>query len=139
MVRLSILDLASFRRDGRVRFDKAQAPADELLPSQQKIHAERAGKAEAAINPDADVALRPPLVNEDLALTLNLGDAFKHIRMGAFLPARQAQGGDAAVPDRVTWHLRRFGRIRMPFAASLLEQLLAVMGRRAFDLDFEAD
>jgi len=36
----------------------------------------------------------------------------------------------------VTWSLRRVGRIRMPYAAALLRDFLAIQGRDAFDLDF---
>ena len=35
-----------------------------------------------------------------------------------------------------TWYIRRCGRVRMPFAASLLNDYLSIMGRDAFDLDY---
>lgn len=45
-------------------------------------------------------------------------------------------GSSVTLPKRVTWSLRRTGRVRMPYAAALLRDYLAIQGRDAFDLDF---
>jgi hypothetical protein len=42
----------------------------------------------------------------------------------------------ASITPYLTWKIRRCGRVRMPFAASLLNSYLSVMGREAFDLDY---
>jgi hypothetical protein len=49
----------------------------------------------------------------------------------------QAVNGQAINrPKRATWRLRRCGRVRMPYAAALLDLYTSVMSRKAFDLDF---
>ncbi len=38
--------------------------------------------------------------------------------------------------EYLTWKIQRYGRVRMPYAASLLNSYLSLMGRDAFDLDY---
>ncbi|GJD91010.1 hypothetical protein BHAOGJBA_4554 [Methylobacterium hispanicum] len=232
-VDLSIMDLASFRSDGAVRFDKGQACPAGLLPGQVRIYGERTGwlsdyvaacedkaaRAAAAVaaakaaarprpvaapvpeaafavlaanagdavpgapaappvepppaTPDAASALdgpasveaspaEPPAdlraemeaaierlrdaykdqasthgaVARRLLLAVASPDDFKNVAVGGFEPAKAAKGRPPHVPARVTWRLIRCGRIREPFAADILSNYLASVGRNAFEIDF---
>jgi hypothetical protein len=137
VVKLSILDFASFRLDGRVRFDEGQPAPAELLVAQQKIYTVRAAMAtESFLDPG-------PLTAhgiKDIASQLSFSstDAFKHIYSPSVMEAsvERADGATKNRPKRLTWRLRRCGRIRMPYAAALLDQYTTVMSRHAFDLDY---
>jgi hypothetical protein len=55
-----------------------------------------------------------------------------------FVDSARAKAADDPSDNkkRVTWHLRRVGRLRQPYIGALLNQQLDVMGRHAFDVDF---
>ena len=137
VVRLSILDLASFRGDGLVRVDEGHSPPAELLVGQQKVYEERTA-------PASNMLSDPKQLPKDGAICLNLQlafaseRAFKHIHTAVFQPSskHKVRGETIEKPNRVTWRLRRCGRIRMPYAAALLDQYTTVMSRQAFDLDY---
>lgn len=137
VARLSILDLASFRTDGRVRVDDGHAAPPGLLPAQQNVYVDRIKPSSDAL---ADPNLRPQggRIALDLQLTFASTEAFKHIHSPAFEDAlkQKAHGQTIERPRRATWRLRRCGRVRMPYAAALLDQYSSVMSRQAFDLDF---
>ena len=63
---------------------------------------------------------------------------FRYVEVGSFMPAKEARVNKVVKrdPSRVTWCLRRMGRIRMPFASDILDRYVAVVSRNAFDLDF---
>jgi hypothetical protein len=63
---------------------------------------------------------------------------FKHIHSPVFEEAskQKVDGQTIERPKRATWRLRRCGRVRMPYAAALLDLYTSVMSRQAFDLDF---
>lgn len=130
-VRLSILDLASLREDGRVRYDAEQPTDVPLLAALTSVIAQRV-KA-----PKAYLDGTPPASNA-LQLCFQSASPFNVIHEGRLLDKDTKQIGGKAVPlpKRVTWSLRRCGRIRMPYAAALLRDFLAIQGRDAFDLDF---
>ena len=137
VVRLSILDLASFRPDGRVRVDEGHTAPLGLLPAQQKVYEDRTKPAsEVLANPN----LRPQggRVALDLQLTFASTEAFKYIHSPVFEDAtkQKVSGQTIERPKRATWRLRRFGRVRMLYAAALLDLYTSVMSRQAFDLDF---
>jgi hypothetical protein len=137
VTRLSILDLASFRPDGRVRVDNGHSAPAGLLPAQQRFYEERTKPASDAL---ADPKLRPEGGRVALALQLTFAsaDVFKHIHSPVFEDAwtQKVDGQTIARPERMTWRLRRCGRVRMPYAAALLDLYTSVMSRQAFDLDF---
>ena len=137
VVRLSILDLASFRTDGRVRIDDGHTASPALLPAQQKVYGDRTTPVSDAL---ADPSLRPADAKVSLGLQLTFAstDAFKHIFSPVFVDASttKANGKTTTRPKRATWRLRRCGRVRMPYAAALLDLYTSVMSRQAFDLDF---
>ena len=135
--RLSILDLASFRSDGRVRVDDGHAPMVELLDGQQKVYENRTATVSAAMADDSSPASDGRIAVE-LLLTFSASDRFKHIYKPTLEQAtkKKVHGRTIKKPKRVTWRLRRCGRVRMPYAAALLDQYTSVMSRHAFDLDF---
>ncbi len=136
-VRLSILDLASFRPDGRVRVDDGHEPPAELLVGQKEVYGDRTAKASEALA-DNGSQLSDGATAIELLLTFTASSEFKHIYQPVVEKAseRKVNGEMIEKPKRVTWRLRRCGRIRMPYAAALLDQYTAVMSRQAFDLDF---
>jgi hypothetical protein len=137
VARLSILDLASFRPDGRVRVDDGHAAPAGLLPAQQRFYEDRTKPVSDAL---ADPKLRPEggQVAPGLQLTFASADVFKHIHSPVFEDAlkQKIDGKPIERPKRATWRLRRCGRVRMPYAAALLDLYTSVMSRQAFDLDF---
>lgn len=137
VARLSVLDLASFRPDGRVRVDEGHAAPSGLLPAQQRFYEDRTKPASDAL---ADPNLRPQggQVALGLQLTFASADVFKHIHSPVFEDASEQKVGRQTIerPKRATWRLRRCGRVRMPYAAALLDLYTSVMSRQAFDLDF---
>lgn len=137
IVKLSILDLASFRTDGRVRVDKGHAAPKGLLVAQQKVYDDR---TKPAIDALGDPSLRPITgqVPAVLQLSFAAAGAFKYIQAPVFEEAsKQKIDGQTIIrPERATWRLKRCGRVRMPYAAALLDLYTSVMSRQAFDLDF---
>lgn len=129
--RLAILDLASFREDGRVRFDAGQEIDIPLLAGLKKVIEERVKPAHAALTGQEP---KPYL----LQLCFRSNAPFNQVHHGVLESPKQKsfQGVNVDLPKRVTWRLRRAGRIRMPYAAALLRDYLSVQGRDAFDLDF---
>ena len=147
-VRLSLLDLASYRSDGRVRIDRDPESATGLLPGLTKVHPART-KPFLELMADAgqapNVEARKVIVNmvqEDLQLLLAASDTFKHVRRGTYEPSGSVtlKGGKTFTekPERVTWRLRRCGRVRMPYAADLLDRYVSTVNRPAFEIDYAA-
>ncbi|MDG4670985.1 hypothetical protein P9A16_07610 [Shinella sp. 838] len=137
VARLSILDLASFRLDGRVRVDDGHKAPAGLLVAQEKAYEDRTKPATDALgNPSLRPA--PGQISVALQLTFAHADAFKYVHSPVFEEAsKQKIGGETIIrPKRATWRLRRLGRVRMPYAAALLDLYTGVMSRQAFDLDF---
>ncbi len=133
--RLAALDLASLRPDGRVRLDVGHARDENLLPGLATAYASITGPLDTLLAAPSDP--NAPL-REDLILTTSRTAMVRQVRLGC-RKAANARQGDPRGPllERITWNLRRIGRVRPPFSAALLETTLLVMGRRAFDIDFE--
>jgi len=79
------------------------------------------------------------MVAEGLLLTISSRKFWDKIRIGQRLPPQPANKDKPALPDRVTWGLRREGRIRAPYPSFMLDRALRLLGRRAFDNDFTDD
>jgi hypothetical protein len=137
IARLAILDLASIRPDGRVRFDKAQIAPAELLVAQQKVYAFWADLTKEPIE-HSGASSQGQIKDLNLQLTFSSTEAFKNVYLPQAYDATstKAYGVTTERPRRLTWHLRRCGRIRMPYAAVMLDQYTTVMSRHAFDLDY---
>lgn len=130
-VNLSILDLAALREDGFVCVDAGQQMPTTLLPGVAAVFEDRVQGPQQLLGGTE----KPPSAEDMLKLLLVFGsdDAFKAVR----LPTRIDRTKEKpAGPLRVSWALRRVGRVRFPYASSLLRDLFAEMGRDAFDLDF---
>lgn len=137
VVRLSVLDLASFREDGRIRVDDGHNQPHGLLASQQKIYAERTAAA-AKILAAAQQIVGGGLLTDGLQLCVSQESPFKQVFAPTFVPIHNPKHDNDPSDNkkRVTWRLRRCGRIRHPYIAALLDEYLGVIGRHAFDLDF---
>lgn len=130
-VRLSILDLAALRSDGRVRFD-AEQPADApLLAGMRKVIDDRVRAVSKALTDGSVTA-------DSFQLCFRSSSPFSVIARATVKnkETKTIEKVRVTLPKRVTWHLKRTGRIRMPYAAALLRDYLSVQGRDAFDLDF---
>lgn len=139
-VRLGILDLASFRKDGLVRVDEGHSPDRNLLPGQAAVYVDRTRASDQYLKslPGKKVLTQAAVTDAKLLLTFDIDRAYKLVGRGAFREASQSDGCGRLplLPKRVTWKLRRCGRIRMPYAAAILENYVNVMSRRAFEVDY---
>ena len=137
VVRLSVLDLASFRADGRVRVDDGHSAPHGLLASQHKIYVRRTKPATKVLAAAIPVK-GGGLLTDGLQLCVSQDSPFKKVFCPTFEPIRNPKPENDPSDNlkRVTWRLRRCGRIRHPYVAALLDQYLDVIGRHAFDLDF---
>jgi hypothetical protein len=133
-VRLDILDLASFRSDGRVCFDKTQTEVPNVLAGLKKIYSKRVGIFAAELDKPTSTDLVP---DSRFCLTFNT-EKFKRIFTAKHLAAEvtQIRGERVSLENRVTWAIKRDGRIKPAYAASLLRDFLSISGRDAFDVDF---
>lgn len=137
-VRLNILDLASFRSDGRVRLDDGHAADGNLFAALSRVYKRRTAPAAKALAK----GLQPTDEETRAALQLTFDSKGPFSRI--YRPRvenRSRENGDAnipALPKRITWGLVRRGRVRIPYSVALLDQYLEVMGRHAFDLDYIA-
>lgn len=140
LVSVPILDLASFRDDGRVRIDQAQSKPDDLLPSHERIYVPRVESPLKVIAGRFPVDDQGRAAHPSLRLTFGYENEFSHFYTARLKDAKAANGAARIpeLPKRVTWGLQRVGRIRPPYSLSFLEEYLRDMGRRAFDRDFIA-
>jgi hypothetical protein len=134
LVQLTVLELASYRSDGRVCFEKNQ-PVHALLPGLEIQHGKIKQQCDRILNaPPARGNQIDPLADPKYLLTFGgrgvLSTTTKAKRKE--LLEREGERLDA----RITWGLRRDGRIRASYAAAMLRNYLAVVGREAYDLDF---
>jgi hypothetical protein len=137
VARLDVLDLASFRTDGRVRVDADHSAPSGLLMSQQKVYPVRTEPANKVL--EAGIPVKGGgLLKDGLQLCVSQTSPFNKVFSATFADASASKGVDDPSDNkkRVTWHLRRIGRLRQPYVGALLNQQLDVMGRHAFDVDF---
>jgi hypothetical protein len=138
--KLAVLDLASFRIDGRVRVDEGHAPPVDLLAAQSRIYKDRTTIPTKVIKVGQPISANDGTADPALQLSFSAENAFKHFHCAVFdqASAENKSARIPALPKRVTWRLRRCGRVRMPYSVALLDQYLSIMSRRAFDLDYMA-
>jgi hypothetical protein len=138
-VSLNVLDLACFRADGRVRFDLEQETKLPLLAGLGEIIGQRTAAAKEVLNDKHDA--EKVAKTAGLRLCFRADQPFKSYHHGSSenKATRPVDGQPVKLPARVTWRLRRCGRIRMPYASALLREYLAEQAREAFDLDFTKD
>ena len=144
-VNMAVLDLASFRPDGRVRFDEGQTQPANQIPSQAAAYGSRVAAAKARLDFKPDPSGSEPaggaLPNFALQLAFRSDDMFRQLHFGSVEEIRktQADGRQIVLPRRVSWRLRRCGRLRQPFPAYLFSGFLTFQGRYGFDHDFTTD
>ena len=141
--RLAVLDLASFRHDGRVRVDVGHEADAGLLPGQARVYKDRTAAADQVLTagpPPKAPKGAPTIVSipPALQLTFAVDNDFKSVFRGIWKAKSDASedGKIPELPQRMTWQIRRCGRIRMPYASALLDDYVSVMSRQAFDLDY---
>lgn len=153
-VRLSVLDLASFREDGRVRFETGHAKPSSLLPGLDEIFARRikaaaeflAGSPVQSNNASKPKAIQANAASQstfvpELQLTFRADPPFNRVH---YATLEQANDGAPMLPGQprpawVTWRLRRCGRLRSPYPEYILDKLLYIQGRYGFDIDYTFD
>ena len=138
---MGVLDLACLRSDGCVRVEAGHAAPTALLAGGKFIYADRTAAADASLAGPVPAVKQPGQrlpIDDRLLLTMSDVKPWHLIRLGTRLGAYAPAAGHhmQALPDRVTWFLRRDGRIRAPYSAFLLERALRTLGRRAFDTDY---
>jgi hypothetical protein len=139
---LCVLDASTWLRDGTVRYQHGDIETlpTELLPGQVKNAKRISGQFEEALVQCAE--LETPAswrLAPDCLLSLSRDKMFRALSIPAFTAfSLIPKNGDQkrVTSGRFEWPLRRVGRIRMPYAAALLSNYLAVQGRAAFDLDY---
>jgi hypothetical protein len=136
-VRLSVLDLAAFRTDGRVVVEKGQVPPAGLLKGAAAVYAVRTEVAAAELAKPAPTGAPAPLADERLLLTMSDVSPWRQSRMAVHVPRVTKEG--LTLRQRVTWRLRRKGRVRPPYSTFMLERVLGLLGRRAFDNDYTVE
>lgn len=137
-VRLEVLDLASFRKDGRVRFDLNQPFPEHMLPGLEAIYNKWSPKLNLIIAPHSKLNQPEQLIHEE-PLTISSLDNFKQVRTCKYKRNIVKKANQVVVldlPFRLTWSLRRCGRVRMPYSASLLRDYTSVMSRQAFEVEY---
>ena len=137
-VKLGILDLASLRTDGRVRLDEGHTPNENLFVALRNAYLDRTEAATKALADGLDEIEGSVHVKHQL--TFDSKGMFSHF-CRPFVRSRSGENeamGIPRLPKRITWGLRRCGRVRIPYSISLLDQYLGVMSRQAFDLDYIA-
>lgn len=137
-VRLDVLDLASFRIDGRVRVDAGHAAPKDLVFSQSRIYEKRTASASKALLNGTNIGTGGRSIHPSLQLAFTWDEDFKQFCCASLSPAKAANlhTHAPALPERITWRLKRAGRVRMPYAVALLDYYLAGMSRHAFDMDY---
>jgi hypothetical protein len=137
-VRLELLDLVSYRTDGRLQYNDDQTVPNWLLSGQQVSGKSVFGSLKKALKArlNATTEHAKEVKDSRCQLTLSARGPFRYIAHGSFVEATPAVGEQPEVKAGFTWNLRRVGRVRMPYASALLGSYLAVVDRDAFDLDY---
>jgi len=137
-VRLELLDLVSYRTDGRLQYNEDQVVPNWLLPGQEASGKSVFASLKKAVRTrrEAKTDLAKEVKDSRCQLTLSASGPFRHIAHGTFVDLTAAVGDEPEVKAGFTWNLRRVGRVRMPYASALLGSYLAVVDRDAFDLDY---
>lgn len=142
VVSLAILDCATWRVDGKVQYEYADAESFSpmLLPGQQKNANRIAKRLEQALTQRAKLETdAPEWFMPCCLLTLSSDRVFQEFATPKFVAkniAAQKKNAPPTLAGSFSWGLQRIGRVRMPYAASMLNNYLAVQGREAFEIDY---
>jgi hypothetical protein len=129
--RLEILDLVSYNSNGEVKIVSSQPILDSLLPGQVKA-LQKALKFLAAVTPKPkQKPAELELSRTKCALTLRTDKPFNAICS----PKLLKNGAETSL----LWNLKRIGRLRSPHVDVLIDQQMAILNRRAFDVDYLPD
>lgn len=141
-VNLGVLDASTWNKDGVVRYqhgDRDVLPVG-LLPGQLKNARRTSEQFDETLVQCAKLETVPiGVIPPDCLLSLSRDKAFRALSSPVFTALSLLPNKARAKPvttGRFEWALRRVGRVRMPYAAALLSNYLAVQGRTAFDLDY---
>lgn len=137
-IRLDLLDLVSYRTDGRLQYNDGQVVPDWLLPGQQASGKSIFKSLQKALKAgqNATTELAKEVRDSRCQLTLSARGPFRYIAHGTFVDIKPAVGEEPEIKSGFTWNIRRVGRVRMPYASAMLGSYLAVVDRDAFDLDY---
>ena len=135
-VRLSILDLACFRKDGRVCYERDQAHVELLDGLRIQLDNTKRALETLLVDPLRGQDWKPI---DDPKQMLVFGGPDSLGKTTQCKQKVRTAFEDCELGERLTWGLRREGRIRAPYAAAMLRSYLAVVGREAYDVDFTAE
>lgn len=128
---LDLLDLATFNATGHVLIRSDQEPDGTLLVGQAKQLANQKKLLKAVVDARRKVRDKP----EDLRradtkckLTLRFDGHFNSICTPTFSEANGV--------SKLDWNLRRTGRLCSPYVDKLMDDHMAHLGRRAFEIDY---
>ncbi len=133
-VDLRILELATLNKSGRVLLSNDLVTEESLLPGQIKA-LKTAKKFLATVISAHENSVKKPeelrKIDAHCTLTLNKEAPFNSI----YTPYSKGfyKEGDAAALD---WNLKRCGRLRSPYVDILADQHVALLNRRAIDIDY---
>ncbi len=128
---LNLLDLATFNKNGSVAVQSDQEADGALLVGQVR-QLEKAKKIlNAVVAAQKNAKGTPEALRKADArckLTLRFDNPFNTV----CTPKFTEEGGVA----KLDWNLRRTGRLRSPYVDRLMDEHMAHLGRRAFDIDY---
>ena len=131
---LAILDLATFSPDGNVAIQSDQEDVSALLPGQAKA-LEAAKKLLAVVAKAQKVAKDNPehlrKADAKCKLTLRYDSHFNSVCTPTFTTTDDV--------TKLDWNLRRIRRLRSPYIDLLMDQHVALLNRRAVDIEYLAD
>jgi hypothetical protein len=130
-VRLEILDLATFNPNGEVKIEQGQVGSEALLPGQRKGLTKVTKMLNAAIPKEKRKQKDIEKSRAKCQLTMRTDSPFNTICMPDF----PEDGG----PKMLEWNIMRTGRLRSPYVDVLIDQQLAILNRRAMDIDYLPD
>jgi hypothetical protein len=128
---LNLLDLATFNATGSVSIQSDQEPDSTLLVGQAKQLANAKRLLNAVIAAQKKAKDNPKDLRKADAkckLTLRFDGHFNSICTPTFSEANGV--------SKLDWNLRRSGRLRSPYVDKLMDDHMAHLGRRAFEIDY---
>ncbi|HAT84975.1 MAG TPA: hypothetical protein DCS30_02795 [Rhizobiales bacterium] len=128
---LNILDLATLNSTGEVAISSDQDDEYKLLPG-QAIRLKEAKKmlksVKDAIGKSKDKPAELRKADARCKLTLQHDGHFKSVCTPDFSEDKKVQ--------KLSWNLKRIGRLQSPFVDQLMDNHLAHLSRRAFEIDY---
>lgn len=129
-------DRSTWREDGRVCHESGKTLPSSLLKGHSEQATRIVAKVEAALKSRAANKDPANWFNLDCQLSLTATGPFQDIAKPTYVAATEGVEKEQSKPARLSWLIRRTGRVRMPYATALLGQFLAIQGREAFELDY---